>query len=475
MKSDGFKQSIRKAIPKELREMLAAAYPLIVIHLAVTGMQFVDAWMVACLGEEALAALLPAGIAFFVVLSFGLGFLSGLNTFVSQCLGKNWKGGCGHYALQAHLMGFVYGLLLLALWPAARMIFILLGHNPNVQELEVAYFQITLVSAAPALLVASLANFFIGIHRSKVLMFAAVGAMVLNALFNYLLIFGRLGLPALGLAGAAWGTVLANFLQAGFLLWIYWSRRVRMEFGTAIWRVDFSAMRRIFRIGLPAGIQTIFDTFSWGVVLTYMIGLFGTVHLAATTIAVRLMHLAFMPPLGLGMALTAFVGRSVGEGDLGRAQRQVSLAFKVNLAYMVAVGLVFVFFRGPLMGLFTEHAEIVRLGGRMLICAAVFQVFDAMAITYIHALRGAGDTLWPAVLVIAAALVFMLGGGLVMVRCFPGLESLGPWMMVVAFIWAVGLCMWLRWHLGSWRKIDIFRKKGPPAMTLSVPQQEISR
>lgn len=443
----------------EVPAFLRAALPLIAINLAATGMQFVDAYMVSVLGDEALAAVFPAGMMYLIPLSFGWGLMASLNTFVAQKLGQGEKQGCGHYTLHGLVLGIAFGVAMLALWPAGTVIFGWMGHAPEVQVLEAEYFRISLLGAVPSLVVSGLASFFTALLRTRTLLLAAVGATILNIVFNYAFIYGRLGAPAMGLAGSAVGTVLATWCQAGFLIMVFWSRSLREEFGTARWRPESALWGRILRLGSPAGGQFVFDLFMWGVLITWMIGLFGTVHLAANTIVVRYLHLAFMPPMALAGVLTARVGHAIGDGAPARARQITGYAFQLIGIYMVLTGLLFFCLREDMIGLFTANPEIIRAGAKILVCAAVYQIFDAMFLTYSHALRGAGDTLWPAALLFVYATVFLVGGGLLTITFFPQWGSLGPWIATTVYVVMLGSTLLWRWHSGRWVGIDVFAKR----------------
>ncbi len=448
---------LTRAERTDLRQMLVAATPLIIINLAHTGLQFTDAVMVARLGKESLAAVLPAGLMYFVPLSFGWGLLTALNTFVSQCLGRGEPRGCGHYGFQALALAIIYGLMLLVFWPLAPHIFKLLDHAPAVQALEVVYFRISLIGAAPALIVAALSSFFTGLQRTSILMYSAIAATLLNIFFNWIFIFGNLGAPALGLGGSAIGTVLATVCQVALLLYWYWRPHYRVTYGTLTAKIDFPAIWRLFKIGAPGGGQFVFDLLTWGVFIIWMIGFFGTDHLAANTIVVRYVHLAFMPAIAVGAILTARVGAAIGEKNPDRAKEQAATAFRLVAAYMSLIGLLFLTFQGPLMRLFTDEQAIIAAGGKIFICVAIYQVFDAMYITYSHALRGAGDTLWQAVALIVYSITLLVGGGYAMVTLFPELASMGPWIATSIYVLFLGASVKWRWHQEHWRKIDIFK------------------
>lgn len=439
-----------------LAELLRNAYPLMFIHLAATGMQFVDAWMAAQLGEEALAASLPGSILFFTIVCFGVGVLTMVNTFIAQSLGRNQKRDCGHYCFQGCLFSVAFGACMLLGLPFSSHVFDLFGHAPEVQVIEAAYFNVLLLAGLPYLVLTAISNFYAGIHRPMTLVWASALGTVLNVLFNYVLIFGKFGFPALGLPGAGWGTLLATLSQLVYLLLHYLSRPMREEFGTDQAQPDAAALRRLLYRGWPAGLQISSEMVVWSVALVFLVGLFGTVHLAATTIAVRVVHVAFLPAIGFGMAVTAAVGKGVGAGQHERVSRLTYQAFALILLYMGGIGLIMAYFPDSVLRLFTDNHEIISVGRNVFLCMALFQVFDAMNITFSHALRGAGDTAFPALATLLSCVILFLGGGILVVRFFPELESIGPWIMTDAYLLVLGISLWARWQFGPWRRINIF-------------------
>jgi len=436
--------------------MLRLAWPIIVINASLTVMQFADAFMVAPLGDVALAAILPAGLLFFVPIAACMGLLSSVNPFVSQSLGRGDPEGCGRSAWHGVAAAVVLGLCIIALWPLTPAIFRLMGHEVAVQGLEVAYFRICLLSAPSVLVGAAFSNFFIGIHRPRVLVCYAVIATALNIAFNYVLIYGRLGFPAMGMAGAAAGTAVACTLQTAALGIHFIAFGDSAKFGVFPVRFSPHEMLAMLRVGIPSALQFGFDVLSWGVALVWMVGLFGTEQLAATTIIVRFMHLSFMPAVGLSTVLTAMVGKAIGEGNPDLAMRQVTVAFRAIALYMGAIGLAFFVFRRQAIDVFTDSPQVIEVGASIMVCVAFFQFFDSMHIVFSHALRGAGDTLWQALTMSSLLLVVFLGGGLAAVTFLPGLGSLGPWMAGTVYIALLGIALAIRWYGGAWRAIRLF-------------------
>ncbi|MFG0252424.1 MAG: MATE family efflux transporter [Phycisphaerales bacterium JB038] len=167
--------------------------------------------------------------------------------------------------------------------------------------------------------------------------------------------------------------------------------------------------------------------------------------------------------MGISFALTAIVGKYLGAGDPKTAEARAWLGVKLTMAYMGLCAVGFVVFRGLLIGVFIkagkvapeDAAEMLRIGGQLMICAAVFQVFDAIGISISGALRGAGDTVWPGVVTAVCSWILIIGGGLLMIAYFPELESLGPWLGAAAYIIVLSLLLLGRFAAGPWRTMKL--------------------
>jgi len=459
----------------DLRAVLSMSAPIVVATISRTTMSFVDFAMVSRLGTEAQAAVGTASIMLFVAISGGIGVMSCVSTFASQALGRGRLEECSAYAWQAVFLSSLFGGGLVLLWPAVPWLYAWIGHDAEVQRLEAQYMQIGLLSIAPSLIAVGLANFFNGIHRPRVTMISAVGANLFNVVADYGLIFGAFGLPAMGVAGAAAATALATTLRAGWLLAVMLLPSYRRRFdSTRTARWSGPKIRNLLRIGAPSGLQFAVDVLAWSVFVTWLIGRFGTDDLAATTIVFKLTELSFMPIVGVGIALTAVVGKAIGQGEPEVAVRRANVAWLMATIYMAAMALVFVLFRYELMRLFSSQERVIRIGQVLLIFAAVFQVFDAMCITHNGALRGAGDTRWPAIVLISYSWTFVVGLGYALARFCPELGSAGPWIACTLHIILLGVTLRFRWAQGRWRRIEIFRH-GPRRTAPKEPDEPRAR
>jgi MATE family multidrug resistance protein len=448
-----------------LRYMLKLAAPMIVTHISFTIMQFVDRFMVSRLGTEALAAILPAGFVSFVPASFALGVMISVNTFVSQSLGRGEKKDCSNYCWQAIYMGLIYSFITLAImWLGAPAIFKMMGHEPAVANMEVIYLRIMLYAQVLAVFSWSSSQFFMGIHRPIITMYAALVGQVVNVAANYVLIFGKpafLGLAPMGIAGAGWGTFIGITLGAAIIMTMFLSGKINTTFKSRrTLNIDFRKMRDLLTVGPAAGLELMLNVALWGVILFWLVGGFGKEAMAATSAVLSCAHVSVMPIVGLGTALTAAVGKSIGKGTKDVAIKQAGVCLRVALVYMGLVGLCFLLFRNAIMVFWApDDNKVIEIGVNILIFAAIYQVFHAARTIYSGSLRGAGDTVWLAIVSALGAVVVLGLGGLLIVWLFPSIGAVGPWIAATLSIITVGLANRWRFKSNRWMQIDLFKRR----------------
>jgi len=418
------------------REVIKLGWPASLSMLSNTLIKFVDGWMVSRVGPAQFSAQFYGGMMAFVPESFLLGTLTVINTHVSQNFGLGRYRHCSRYAWAAIAVVIAFSAVVCPLALAGRGIFEMLGHEEAAYE--ALYFAYMVLSIPLTLSIRSIEQFFWGIHRSKIVLVGAVVGNLYNVGANYVLIFGKLGFPAMGLKGAAIGSVTAWTLQLALLMAVFLSRRLHAKFGTRLFRsVRWRQCSDILRVGWPAGLQFFIDMFGWSFGITILAGTFGLAHRFATTAVMRYMQVSFMPAVGIGIATTAIVGKVIGQQSAHLARRRAHAGVMVACAYMGACGLAFLLFRHAMVDFFLKIShmtdptvsadDVIRIGGRVMICAAVFQLFDAVAIVYGGALRGAGDTLWPMCVTAVLTLTVIFGGGYLFVTYLPSWQSIGPW------------------------------------------------
>ncbi|MCA9243162.1 MAG: MATE family efflux transporter [Phycisphaerales bacterium] len=452
--------------------LLRLAAPLVGMTITRFLMGFIDFAMVSWLGTTEQAAISPATMVAFVIGCVAMGITTAVQAFVSQADGRGERYVAGAYAWQSLYIALIFGAIGVPLGLTTEYWFgpiAALGkHTPQVAELEIAYIQISMLFLAPVIASIGLNGFFMGIQRPGVALTATLVALVINAFANWVLIFGNLGFPKLGVAGAAIATSLGWMIRSGIMLVVsndaeYHTRRS--------WRWDWKRMRDLVSIGAPTSVQWLLDLGSWVVFMIFIIPPFGEAAMAATNIAMQYMHMSFMPAIGIGMAVCSKVGFCIGERQPNQAHRYAHTGFRMVAVYMSAVGLVFLFAREPLIWLFNKETAVVSVGGAIMIWVAVFQFFDAMCIVYSNALRGAGDTRVPAIFSSLSCWIIFIGGGVAMAYGARGFGIAGPWTMCAMNIIVLGLLFRARWNSNRWQRIKLFDHE--PVSGSATPGQPV--
>ncbi len=449
-----------------LWEMAKIAAPVVATMTSYTVMQFVDKLMVsriqppdpvyvAAQGNGALAAFVPIAVV--------MGLLGVINTYVSQNHGAGRPERGSAYAWNGLWLALLAQLALIPYALALPGLMGRMGHSEQLHAIESQYAQILIGGAFLTMGTRGIAHFFYGLHRPMTVLMAALAGNTVNVGANYLLIYGHFGFPELRVNGAAVGTVIGSAVELAIPVAVFLSAKYNRLYGTRrAWRLSIAHIRDVVRIGWPAAMMFGSEMICWGYFMVVLLGKFGEAQQMAGWIALQYMHLSFMPAVGLSIAVTAVVGKAMGAQRPDLAARRAYLGMGVTVMYMGVCALLFVALRRPMIGVFiadgmeaAARAEILRIGAQVMIVAAVFQLFDAMAITISAALRGAGDTVWPGVITMILAWACIVGGGHAMIAWAPGLESLGPWIGSASYIVLLGMILTARFLRGRWKQIDL--------------------
>ena len=410
--------------------MLTLALPVVFAELGWMTMGMVDTLMVGRLSPEAIGAVGLGSSIFFGICIFAMGLLLGLDTLVSQAFGAADVDACHRWLVHGVVLAVglsipVSGLLLwidsgLDAW----------GLDPTVLALTRPYLEIVSWSVLPLLLYAALRRYLQGMGIVRPVMFALLAANVVNIVVNWILIFGNLGAPALGVPGAAWATVFSRVAMMGFLLATILyrereQRRTRPEVTGGVFgslTLEMAWFRRLLGLGTPAATQLTLEVGAFAAA-TALAGRLAPVSLAAHQIAINYAALSFMVPLGIASAGAVRVGHAVGRRDAAGAARAGWTALLFGMLFMSAAAAVFFTMPRLLLLAFTEDAGVLDVGVTLLFVAAVFQLFDGMQGVATGALRGLGDTRTPMLwnlaghwfigLPLGYSLCFLLGFGVI--------------------------------------------------------------
>jgi len=437
-----------------VREVALLAYPIVLTQMSQTVMHVVDSIFVGRLGAAQLGALGFSGIWLWTVMSVFSGTATGVQTFVSQAHGAGDEKACGAWAWQG--LYAVVPPLTIALFlfvAGADWLWRIAGAPPEIREYALAYARMRPYGMAGLGVWMVLAAFFRGLGNTRTPLVATIVANAVNALLAWALVFGRLGLPAMGVAGAGIATSIAEWVGAAILVVALALGPVRDRYATALVRPDTQAIRRFLRTGLPIGGQWVLDMSAFAIFTTLVVRM-GVTSIAANQAMISLLSMSFMQAIGIGLAATTLVGRYKGAGDLRSAARSYRSARKLGIALATGIAVLFVLAPEALLSMYTSDAEVLRLGRPLLALGAAFQLFDAVQIVASGALRGAGDTRWPFLVQTLLAwglrlplvwlFAFALGGGVV-----------GAWYAEFAFIVTLAGAMVWRFRGGAWRTVRI--------------------
>jgi MATE family multidrug resistance protein len=360
--------------------------------------------------------------------------------------------------------------LALASWPFILML-IPLGlwlmqisaHSEAVLAAEKPYFIILMAGGFLVPLNAALGGYFTGLGQTRINMLANFVGCSLNVFLNYLFIFGKWGLPEMGISGAAYATLISAAVSC-LLQWCIFvrTRAVKQYNLRKLLRLDIALIKRILRFGAPSGLHLLMEvgSFSLFIMLT---GRLGELSLAASNIAFSINNLAFSPLLGFGLAASTLVAQHKGAGNQNAAERSGYTATKMALIYMVVIGSTFILLPRFYFALFNPKdaafsaEELLHTGRLMLIIMTSWGLFDAVAIVLSDALKGAGDTRFVMIFLAISGWLLLIPGAIFLLYFGYGIIALWLWLAVY-ILFIAGGTLW-RWCSGRWKKIQVIESK----------------
>src|SRR5271169_6763512 len=387
-----------KTFRTELAPTLRLALPLVLAEVGWMSMAIVDTMMVGRLPNSAvaIAAVSLGGILVNVLAMFGGGLLIGLDTLVSQAFGAGQREDCHRSLLHGIYLSLALTPLLMApVWyfdPLLRSMHI----APDVIALAVPYSKALAWGTLPLLLYFAVRRCMQAMDIVRPIAFALVTANLINAGGNLILIYGKLGAPAMGTVGSGWSTAWARIylsgLLVGYLLW--YDRRHRTRLLHTPIQPDLQRIRRLIALGFPAAMQITLEIGVFALV-TALIGRLGAVALASHQIALNTVSLTYMVPLGISSAAAVRVGQAIGRRDPQAASRAGWTAMLLGTTFMGCMAVAFLLVPRGIVRVYMPDAALIPAASKLLFVAAFFQLFDGMQTVATGALRGAGDTRTP--------------------------------------------------------------------------------
>jgi multidrug resistance protein, MATE family len=435
----------------EIRPTLRLALPLVLAELGWMSMAIVDTMMVGRLPNSAVAmGAVSLGSALFIVLAlFGEGLLLGLDTLVAQAFGAGKREDC-----HRSLINGVY--LSLALTPilSAPVFFMprllrSLGVASQLTMETIPYTNALVWGLFPLLLYFAVRRCLQAMNMVRPVAFALVTANIINALFNWILIYGKWGAPAMGTVGSGWSTAIARVYMAAVLIgYLFWyDHKHRTELLKTPVDIDLRRIKQLIALGLPAAVQFTLETGVFATVTT-MIAKLGPVPLATHQIALNTVAFTYMVPLGIASAAAVRVGQALGRKDPHGATVAGGTAIFIGASFMTIAGVVLIAAPQWIARIYTTDVSVIRNAAALLAAGAAFQLFDGIQSVATGALRGAGDTRTPMLCHFTA--YWIIGLPLGAWLCFRrGWGALGLWIGLSLALILIGIVLLIVWRQTS--------------------------
>ena len=438
-----------------LRRLARLAAPIVLANIAQTFMGLVDTLMVARLGTAAIAAVGVSTLLFSAVATSLKSLDVAVQTYIARRDGQGRSGETGAVLGTGLAMVLATGVVAMMTglrWPGFGLGLVIA--DPEVVELGADYFFWRVAGLLPLLVFVLIRAAFDGLGRTRVGMVVGVGMNLLNVLLNWMLIFGKLGAPALGVRGAALASSLAALAAMLAILPLALGPRMRHRYG---WftrgAVRRDLVRPLLRVGLPPALQA--AGLIGGLVVFYgILGHISTVAVAAGNIVMRAASLAIMPVIGIGVAVQTLVSRSLGARDARGAWRCGLAGVVLATGVMTVMGLPFVLLPDQVLRAFDPAPAVLAAGRDILRLTALAQLLAAAGLTFAGVLRGAGDTARVLAVDVGTGAGFMLPAAWLLGLVLGG-GLLGTWWALVAWVALHAVVMtrffagkrWLRYRL----------------------------
>ncbi|MEK7703314.1 MAG: MATE family efflux transporter [Myxococcota bacterium] len=440
------------------KTILVLAWPVVIARSSQAVIGFADALMTAPLGEAALAATTTGAMNVFTVTILPMGMVFIAQSFAAQLFGKGRLDVAVRYAWYGLIVAGVMIFVSVLAIPAVGPVLALFGYEPQVQRLMSGYLAYRLLGVGAVVATEALGNWYGGLGNTRLHMLAGLVAMVSNVAFNWLLIGGHLGFPALGVNGAAIASVIASWLgfvviAAAFL------RGLGVDVPSVRPRgLQVRELGRMLRFGLPHGLNWFFEFAAFAIFINVIVAGLGTTALAALMVVMNINSVSFMPAFGVTSAGAILSGQAIGRGAYDEVGGIVRRTLVLTLGWQGSVGLVYWIAPGMLMALFARGSsmseELVTVGAVMLGLSALWQLSDAAAMTFGETLRAAGDTAWTLGARLVMAWLVFTPAAFVSVRLLGG-GHVAALLCVVVYMALLAGVFALRFRSQAWKRIEL--------------------
>ena len=446
----------------DVKDVLVVALPMLLSMSFDTIMTFIDRLFLSKLGPAEMNAALGGAAVQMALTMFFTGAISYTTAMVAQRLGAKKTSDCARVFMQAVYLSLISVPLLYLTIPLGHLAFGM-EHLPADQlEYQKTYFNILMFGGVINLVRNAAPCFFSGIGETKIVMKAAFVGMIVNVACNFVLIYGLGPIPALGVAGAAYGTLIGNLVSTVILFAKFFAKSCNSRFNTrSSFAFSWPLTRELLQKGIPSGVEMFLNMSAFQLMIL-MFHALGPDAATASSVMFNWDMVAYVPLMGLEVASTSLVGRYVGARDAAAATRSTFSGLKLGWGYSLLMGVFFVFLPGVLTDIFRPDmaeasAEAIAIFDAarpmsiFMLRIATFYIFvEVLLVVYAGALRGAGDTVW--VMFTCAIMNWCVSGALYVAAYIFHLPAHYAWIAVVAVYSTAPVIFWWRWKSGKWRK-----------------------
>jgi putative MATE family efflux protein len=445
--------------------LLRLTWPIFLEFLLFMLMGTADTLMLSGVSDEAVSAVGVVNQYIFVSILIMEVISNGASIVVAQYLGARRSPEAARISALAITLNLLLGITVSAVLLLGEGV--LLGRM-NLEGPVLAHARTYMGIAGGFIFLQALINVFSSLLRTygftKESMYVALGMNVLHVLGNWALIFGHLGLPRLGVAGAAISTVVSRGIALAVFVWMLYrvmdTRMVARDY------VTFSRdyIRKIVKVGLPAAVEQIIYHLCQTVFLYYVTFL-GPVALASRQYAMAISQYIFLFSLAIGIGTSILIGRLVGASRADEAYHRALRSLKWSVALTVLVDVAAILLRKPLLGLFTANGDIIQLASQVIVLSLVLESGRSFNLVLVNALRAAGDATFTVYAAFGSMVCMSLPLGYVLTfQLHLGLA--GVWLAIAADEWTRGIVMWMRWRSRAWEKQSLVSPAEPAPVAM---------
>ncbi|WP_343485775.1 MATE family efflux transporter [Allomuricauda sp. d1] len=440
---------------KEFRYNLKLASPVVLGMLGHTFVAFADNIMVGQLGTAELAAVSLGNSLVLMFMYVGIGFSTAITPLVAEADGANDPSEAKKVMKHGLLLCTILGATLFILILACKPLLYMAKQPEEVVTLAIPYLNLVAASIIPMIIFQAFRQFSEGMSQTKYPMYATILANVLNIIINYLLIFGALGFPKMGIVGAAIGTLVSRVVMLGFLYFLLRYNKKYQGFVTGFnfRTIETNMLKKQINLGFPSSMQVFFEVAIFTAAI-WLSGILGKNPQAANQIALNLSSMTYMVGVGLGVAAMVRVGNQKGLQNFGELRRIGKSIFFLALIIEIVFAALFLLGRDWLPTIYLDlddpankmdNAEVIVLAAKLLLVAAFFQISDGIQVVVLGALRGLQDVKIPTLITFVAywlvgfPISYYLG-------LHTELKSMGIWIGLLSGLTVSAILLYLRFN-----------------------------